>query len=338
MSDYAGKVRRRHRSLLIVEGKHEKEELFWLIFKCFPELKISEGDVWVYGTNIYKLYEDIKKEYGDDWAKDELDIDLPFIISKKEELENICYKHDFTNVILVFDYERHDPQFSVEKIMEMQNYFKDSADVGKLYLNYPMVESYLHLKTLPDNDFINRKIQVSLQPGDMYKKMVKKESVIEKAVEFPHRVDDLLADEKYGITDIKKRRKCCEAILNLTDSEIEEILEDTLRCVGDEKKEKTLKYQLKDWINKIGYIQEKQTYWEYMRKIIREIVWHNIYKADRIQGKENKEEGRIQYEQIDLVQILHLQNNASENSINGIIWVLNTCVFMIPDYNFNLIQ
>ena len=64
MNNYAVETRRRSRSLLIVEGKHEKDELFWLIFKCFPELNIDINDVWIYGTNIYKLYEDIVKEYG----------------------------------------------------------------------------------------------------------------------------------------------------------------------------------------------------------------------------------------------------------------------------------
>lgn len=59
MNNYAVETRRRSRSLLVVEGKHEKDELFWLVFKCFPEMNIDIDDVWIYGTNIYKLYEDI---------------------------------------------------------------------------------------------------------------------------------------------------------------------------------------------------------------------------------------------------------------------------------------
>ena len=120
MNNYGVETRRRSRSLLIVEGKHEKDELFWLVFKCFPELNIDIDDVWIYGTNIYKLYEDIVREYGRDWAKDEMDVDLPFVISKKEHPETVYYRNDFTNIILVFDYERHDPAFSEEKILEMQ--------------------------------------------------------------------------------------------------------------------------------------------------------------------------------------------------------------------------
>lgn len=254
MNNYAVETRRRSRSLLIVEGKHEKDELFWLIFKCFPELNIDINDVWIYGTNIYKLYEDIVKEYGNDWAKDEMDVDLPFVISKKEHPETIYYRNDFTNIVLVFDYERHDPAFSEEKILEMQHCFEDSTDMGKLYLNYPMIESYLHLKSVPDEEYINRKIPVSLQPGDRYKGMVKSESVIEKIVELPHRIDDLLAGDRYQVSNSEKRNGCCDAILKISTNELEKKLEEILHVVGDEKKEKTLKYQLKDWIIKIGYI------------------------------------------------------------------------------------
>ena len=275
MNNYAVETRRRSRSLLIVEGKHEKNELFWLIFKCFPELNININDVWIYGTNIYKLYEDIVREYGNDWAKDRIDVDLPFVISKKEHMETVYYRNDFTNIILVFDYERHDPAFSEEKILEMQHCFEDSTDMGKLYLNYPMIESYLHLKSMPDGEYINRKIPVSLQPGDRYKCLVKSESVLGKFIELPHRIDDLLAGERYQVNNNKKRQECCDAILKLSENELENGLEEILHIVRNEKKEKTLKYQLKDWILKSGYIHENMTYWEYMREIFQKVVYHN---------------------------------------------------------------
>lgn len=339
MNNYAVETRRRSRSLLVVEGKHEKDELFWLIFKCFPEMNIDINDVWIYGTNIYKLYEDIVKEYGNDWAKDEMDVDLPFVISKKEHPETIYYRNDFTNIILVFDYERHDPAFSEEKILEMQHCFEDSTDMGKLYLNYPMIESYLHLKSIPDEEYINRKVPVSLQPGDKYKGVVKSESVIEKAVELPHRIDDLLAGDKYRVSDVEKRNGCCDAILKVSANELEKELEEILCIVGDEKKEKTLKYQLKDWITKIGYTCENQTYWEYMRKVLQEIVCHNIRKAAKVQKIDvNENDIKKQFDRIELFEILNIQNEVSRNLEKGFIWVLSTCVLLIADYNFNLIR
>ena len=339
MSNYAVEKRRRSRSLLIVEGKHERDELFWGLFKCFPEMNIDIDNIWIYGTNIYKLYEDIVKEYGNDWAKVEMDVDLPFVISKKEHPETIYYGNDFTNIILVFDYERHDPSFSEEKILEMQHCFNDSTDMGQLYLNYPMIESYMHLKSIPDEEYINRKIPVSLQPGDKYKGLVKSESIIKKAVELPHKIDDLLAGARYQVNDAEKRNGCCNAILDLSENEFQKKLEEILHVVGDKRREKTLKYQLEDWITKIGYTCENLTYWEYMRKVFQEIICHNIRKAVNIQSGVAVENNlKRKFEQIDLSEILNIQNEISRDTEKGFIWVLSTCVLMIPDYNFKLLN
>jgi hypothetical protein len=216
MNNYEGMVRNRGQSLLIVEGNHEKNELFWLIFRCFPEINIDMNNVWIYGTNIYLLYEDIAKEYGADWSIEENDIDLPFVISKKQTPSDIRYKDEFTNIILIFDYERHDTNFSEIKILEMQRIFSDATDMGKLYINYPMIESYQHLKSIPDSNFSERKIPISLRPGSKYKELVGKESKIGKIVEFPYRIDNLM-NEHFGITNTEIRQKCCEDILNISD-------------------------------------------------------------------------------------------------------------------------
>lgn len=340
MSNYVGEVRNRSQTLLIVEGNHEKNELFWLIFKCFPEVNIDMENVWIYGTNIYLLYEDIVKEYGVDWAEEEMDIDLPFVISKKQTPNNLRYKADFTNIILVFDYERHDANFSERKIVEMQNSFSDAADMGKLYINYPMIESYQHLKAIPDCNFAERKIPVSLQPGSKYKELVSRETVIENVVEFPHRVDDLM-NEHFGIINTESRQKCCEAILNFSDAQhIEEELQEVLQNALTDDRQKTLRYQLKDWINKAGYANNGQTYWQYVRKLFVEIIYHNICKANRIQyniyGIE-LERYRECFERLDLGEILKAQN-AFCNTSTGFIWVLNTCVFVVADYNFSLVE
>lgn len=178
MNNYLNEVRKRNRTLVIVEGNHEKNKLLWLIFKCFPEININMNDVLIYETNIYMLYDNIVKEYGAGWAQKNDDIDLPYVISKKQRLDIPQYKEDFTNILLVFDYERHDTNFSEEKIMNMQSCLVDAADMGKLYINYPMIESYQHLRRLPDRDYAERKIPVSLQPGKRYKSLVARETVI----------------------------------------------------------------------------------------------------------------------------------------------------------------
>ena len=68
----------------------------------------------------------------------------------------------------------------------MQRKFSDVTDMGQLYINYPMIESYQHLVSIPDLNYEGRKVPVSLQPGSKYKELVRKESIIQKIVEFPH--------------------------------------------------------------------------------------------------------------------------------------------------------
>jgi hypothetical protein len=46
--------------------------------------------------------------------------------------------------------------------------FNDSADEGKLYINYPMMESYRHLRSLDDEEFKDRCVAVSLFPDYKY--------------------------------------------------------------------------------------------------------------------------------------------------------------------------
>ncbi len=340
MSDYKRKVRRRNQTLLIVEGNHEKNKLFWLIFQCFPELNIDMDNVWIYGTNIYLLYDDIVGEYGDKWAEEELDIDLPFVISKKRRFSPLRYKDDFTNIVLIFDYERHDPKFSEKRIMDLQNSFSDMADMGQLYLNYPMIESYQHLHMIPDLGYLESKIPVSLQPGYRYKEVVGNESFVKFVVEFPHRLDDLL-NEHYGIKDESLRRKCCEKIFEIFDvNDLEDVLWSILKNAVEERRGKTLIYQLTDWISKVGYVYDGKSYWKHTRWLFAEIIYHNIWKAHYIQTNQREIDGNTYktcFDELEMDKILGIQNSSS-NGKDGFIWVLNTCVFLVAEYNFALLQ
>ncbi|MBD5519990.1 MAG: hypothetical protein HDR03_01980 [Lachnospiraceae bacterium] len=340
MNDYMRKVRKRNQSLLIVEGNHEKNKLYWLLFHCFPEINIRMDDIWIYGTNIYMLYKDIEKQYGSEWGDSYEDIDLPFVISKKQNLELLRYKEDFTNIILVFDYERHDDNFSEEKILKMQKYFSDATDMGKLYINYPMIESYQHLKMLPDNQYINRTIPVSLQPGKEYKALVREETVIAKVIEVPHKIENLL-DERFGVCEEHMRKKCCKSILDICDAaDMDNKIQGILYGVVEDANLQTAKYQIKDIIIKLGYVHNGQTYWNYMRSIFIQIIYHNICKANKIQNNQDEiEETEIKqcFEELDLTEILRVQNMTSQDAYTGYIWVLNTCVFFVPEYNFALV-
>ena len=341
MNSYQGEVRKRRQNLLIVEGHHEKNRLFWLLIKCFPEININMDEIWIYGTNIYQLYNDIVREYGEEWAAENEDIDLPFVISKKQYPDKLRYKEDFTNIVLVFDYERHDTNFTEEKILEMQRCFADAADMGKLYINYPMIESYRHLCQLPDGDFAERKIAVSLQPGKEYKALVEQESILGSKVDFPHRIDDLL-EKHFGVSDVEKRKKCCNEILEISSvNRIENLIDNALQGVVEEHILSTAKYQLVDWVTKQEHIHMNLTYWQYIRGVLKHVIYHNISKANRIQyGQYHIPENKYReyFERLDLTEILKVQNLASKDNITGFIWVLNTCIFFVAEYNFRFVM
>lgn len=58
---------------------------------------------------------------------------------------------------------------------------------------------------------------------------------------------------------------------------------------------------------------------------------YNIYHIQEDRYKEY-------FEGLDLTEILKAQNLASKDNERGFIWVLNTCVFFIADYNFRLVM
>lgn len=213
--------------------------------------------------------------------------------------------------------------------------------MGRLYINYPMIESYQHLRQLPDDDFAERKIPVSLQPGKKYKKLVNQETVLGPKVDFPHKIDHLL-EKNFGVSDVKKRKKCCNEILEISSvSNMETVIDNALQEAVAEYLLPTVKYQLIDWITKQGYAHRNLSYWKYIKSVFKQVIYHNISKANRIQyGQYQIPENKYKeyFERLDLTEILKVQNLASKDSITGFIWVLNTCIYFIAEYNFRLVM
>jgi len=330
--------RRRRQSLFIVEGSHEKNKLMVLLLKIFPEIDIDLNDIIIYGTNIYVLYDDIVRIYQNNWCDE--DVDLPYIVSRKKGYINPMRKNDFTNIVLFFDYERHDPRFSEEKTTKMQKYFQDATDMGKLFLNYPMIESYQHLMEIPDWGYGNRSITVTLQPGHNYKNLIK-DTKIAKAVNLPQKIREILS-EKYNISDPALCDSCTENLLKSDCAdELEKRIYENLSNILCQKMFLTARYHLTDIIQKINYLDLNITYYDYMRKLFSQIIYHNIRKANKIQGRDYEVDSDILKEcffELDLVDILLKQHNDSRDPDCGIIWVLNTSVFFVPEYNYQLLE
>lgn len=113
-----------------------------------------------YCNNIQSLFNDLNK---DD------DLDLVGLLKENEtkhpELEKKlekCNWDEFSEIYLFFDYDIKKPdeynkdslKTQNEKIKEMLELFDNETEKGKLYINYPMVESIRYFKKeLPDEDY-----------------------------------------------------------------------------------------------------------------------------------------------------------------------------------------
>ncbi len=128
------------RILFVYEGKDSEprvaknlQDIFFDSTKIIVEC--------VFGGEIYQLYSKLEK-----------DSDLNLIGLLKERDHSTMdewEENDFSEIYLFFDYDGHATgasNFKIEKLLEV---FSNETENGKLFINYPSVES---LKDIPDPD------------------------------------------------------------------------------------------------------------------------------------------------------------------------------------------
>lgn len=320
----------RNRTLVITEGNHEKEKLLRKLLLVFPYINIDFENIIIYKSNIYNLYNKIVKDYGDDWEDQE--VDLPMSISQWNNFDNELSKDNFTNILLIFDYERHDPYYSKEIICKLQKYFSDVTDVGQLYLNYPMVESYLDFDYLDYSDFKTKKFVVDIRKGKEYKNIVSKTKIF-KVFNVFDKIIDILDSElnneelSYELTiNILRIKDETNLINNITS-----ILSDYIK-----QDISTLSNHIKAILTSLEYLKKNIDYFEYLHNIFKKIIQINLQKAYFIQNGNEVlsfyDLKDIYFEDINLFDILCVQNCMSDDVKTGFIWVLNTSIFIAANY------
>jgi hypothetical protein len=140
--------------LFVFEGRKREPALFRTIEYLY--FRDSDSVICSYENNIYNLFKemsesafqmDIASILHEKWSGTDQD---PFGDSRKSS--------DFSEVFLFFDYDCHHQNKGQvtpladwnDQIREMLNFFSDETGNGKLYINYPMVESIRYTKELPD--------------------------------------------------------------------------------------------------------------------------------------------------------------------------------------------
>jgi len=153
--------------LILVEGAKTEPILMNKILNYYGIC--NRHQIVSYNTGIYDLYR--KMFYENE--PDSLDLLQVLKEHEKDEAKKAIFNDHYSDIILIFDLDPQAPDYSPDIITKMANYFTESSDTGKLYLNYPMVESFYHMKSIPDPDFLNYTVSMEELISRAYKSLVK---------------------------------------------------------------------------------------------------------------------------------------------------------------------
>lgn len=161
----------------------DKPKILMLVEGAKMEIKLMEHLLSVYGisqshqivsynTSIYDLYAHMFVDTDPD------DVDLLQLLKERETdpAKKKLFDDRYSDILLVFDLDPQDSRFSVEKITQMVSYFIESSDMGKLYLNYPMVEAFYHMSSIPDPAYFSYVASLEELQAHKYKERVVAES------------------------------------------------------------------------------------------------------------------------------------------------------------------
>lgn len=137
--------------LFVFEGEKKEPAIFETLRRIYFRREDSVV-VCTYRTDFHSLY---KSLIANDW-------DLFYVLRERlqrrgDETLNGYKASDFGQIYLFFDYDFQNSRVSLEeqnrRLEEMLRYFNEETENGKLYVNYPMVESVIYTKRLPDTQF-----------------------------------------------------------------------------------------------------------------------------------------------------------------------------------------
>lgn len=161
---------KKRKILVLVEGAKTDVALMERLFSIYQiDFKY---EIVSYCTNIYTLY----KEMFEDNDPDDMDL-LQLLKSREPDLvKKTLFDESYSDILLIFDLDPHDFGFTPEKIRHMAKYFVESSDVGKLYINYPIVEAFYHMTFIPDLNFNTYNATLNELSAGTYKARVNREN------------------------------------------------------------------------------------------------------------------------------------------------------------------
>ena len=150
--------------LIIVEGSKTEPRFFnqlnSLLFK-------SNFTIYCLETNIYTLYSKLKER--------EFNADIKMLLAELHPDKANILNQKFAYTYLIFDCDPHHTKKKDErsireivldnfkKLKELASYFIDETDptIGKLYINYPMMESYRDYDNFFDDSYKDTTVNIN---------------------------------------------------------------------------------------------------------------------------------------------------------------------------------
>lgn len=163
----------RKKILALVEGSKTEVTLMRKLFSLYHiDVKY---EIVSYGTTIHTLYQEMFRDGIEGFEG--LDL-LQVLKSREKDIDKKkIFEEKYTDILLIFDPDPHDPQFNASHIQLMQEYFYESSDTGKLYINYPMVEAFYHMNCIPDVNYADKKVYLAELKEKIYKTRVQQETI-----------------------------------------------------------------------------------------------------------------------------------------------------------------
>mgnify|MGYP003162590763 CR=1 FL=1 len=158
--------------LFVFEGNEREPRLYRTLERLyFP--RENDNIICSFGNNIYDLYNELLA-YGE--GGDIVSLMRERLADAGDATLNGIRSSEISEIFLFFDYDFQNSQLSLEEInrrvREMLTWFDDETGNGKLYINYPMIESIRYTRELPDADYITKEKYIKVKDNWSYLKQM----------------------------------------------------------------------------------------------------------------------------------------------------------------------
>lgn len=170
--------------LFITEGSVDELQLVKSICKDIG-ITQADRDFYSYRTDLHQFARLMLPE-NNDTVDETLDVLLVLKSHENDKEQREILSNQYTDIFIIFDFDPHTVYPSFDKICALASFLTNSSDMGRLFINYPMMQSFKHLCRLPDTDYEHRIVTISEMKH--YKEIVGREGLPEliKAHEYNH--------------------------------------------------------------------------------------------------------------------------------------------------------